>query len=147
MSKWNYSSHAKSYDKRAEYSIIAISKLIKKIKLKKNSEILEIGAGTAKLSKILCKLNFNLTATEPNKEIIKFGKKNTNKFTNINWIKCSAEKLKLNKRFKVVFFGSSFNVINKKKFFKKCKNILDKNGHIVCMWNHRNLKDPQQKKN
>ena len=49
--EWDYSSLAKYYDYRADYNIKLLLDLFQK--RKKNIKILEIGAGTGKLTKIL----------------------------------------------------------------------------------------------
>tara|TARA_B100000963_G_C22605587_1_gene662340 strand:+ start:495 stop:1265 length:771 start_codon:yes stop_codon:yes gene_type:complete len=144
---WDYSSLAKHYDLRADYSKILINKILKKIKCKKNYPVADIGAGTAKLTKLLCNNDLIVSAIEPNKNMRFYGEKNTNKFLNVNWSSGTGENttLKSNSIY-CVFFGSSFNTLNYKKAFKEINRILIRKGYFCCMWNHRYLKDVHQKK-
>jgi ubiquinone/menaquinone biosynthesis C-methylase UbiE len=145
---WDYSKLAKSYDARADYSNILINKIAKRIKLKKNYPVADIGAGTGKLTKLLVRNNYIVAAIEPNFHMMEFGKKNIIKYRKIfNWKKGTAEKTNLpNNSFYAVFFGSSFNVVNYTKAFKEIKRILIPKGYFCCMWNHRDLNDPFQKR-
>ena len=51
---WDYTTLARHYDLRADYSKILIKKILKKIKCKENYPVADIGAGTGKLTKLLC---------------------------------------------------------------------------------------------
>lgn len=143
---WDYSTLAQHYDLRADYSKLLIKNILKKIKCKKNYPVADIGAGTAKLTKLLCKNNLIVSAVEPNKNMRFYGEKNTRNLVNINWSTGTGESttLKSNSMY-CVFFGSSFNTLNYKKAFKEIKRVTIKNGFFCCMWNHRNLNNIHQK--
>ena len=144
---WDYTTLAKFYDLRADYSSILIKKILKKIKCKENYPVADIGAGTGKLTKLLCKNKLIVSAIEPNRNMRFYGEKNTEKLKNVNWSSGTGEvtTLKSNSMY-CTFFGSSFNTLNYKKGFKEIRRILIKNGYFCCMWNHRNLKNIHQKK-
>ena len=143
---WDYTNLANHYDLRADYSKILIKKILKKIKCQKNFPVADIGAGTGKLTKLLCENNLIVSAVEPNKNMRFYGEKNTKKFPNVNWSAGTGEDttLKSNSMY-CVFFGSSFNTVNYKKTFIEIKRVSIKNGFFCCMWNHRNLKNTHQK--
>lgn len=143
---WDYTNLAHHYDLRADYSKILIKKILKKIECQKNFPVADIGAGTGKLTKLLCENNLIVSAVEPNKNMRFYGEKNTKNFTNINWSTGTGENttLKSNSMY-CVFFGSSFNTLNYKKTFKEIKRVTIKNGFFCCMWNHRNFKNIHQK--
>ncbi len=144
---WDYSQLAKNYDHRAEYDSSLIKKILNDFGCKKNFPVADIGAGTGKLTKQLLKQDLIVSAVEPNLNMRKFGIKNCKDFNKINWSAATAENTGLfEKNIYAVFFGSSFNVVNYKKVFKELKRILIKNGHFCCLWNHRDLEDPLQKK-
>jgi hypothetical protein len=46
--------------------------------------------------------------------------------------------------FRLVTFGSSFNVCDRVLALKETKRILTSDGWFACMWNHRDLEDPIQ---
>ena len=146
--KWDYTSLAKDYDNRADYSKILIKEILKKIKCKENYSVAEIGAGTGKLTKEIVKKKLIIKAVEPNEAMRKIGVKNINKIkkNNVTWIAGTGEKNSLeNNSYYAVFFGSSFNVVNYEKIFKEIRRILIKDGYFCCMWNHRYLKNNLQK--
>ena len=143
---WDYSTLAKYYDLRADYSEKLIIKILKKIKCKSNYPVADIGAGTGKLTKLLCKNKLIVSAIEPNKKMRHYGERNTEKFSNVNWSSGTGELTSLNSNsFYCAFFGSSFNTVNVKKTLKEVKRILIKKGYFCCMWNHRYLKNIHQK--
>ena len=145
--KWDYSYLAKNYDHRAEYDKTLIKKILKFINCKANYPVGDIGAGTGKLTKLLLKENLIVSAVEPNLQMRKFGIKNCNKFSKVSWTIATAENTKLiDNSLYSIFFGSSFNVVDYKKVFKEIKRVLIKNGFFCCLWNHRDLTDPLQKK-
>lgn len=142
--EWDYSNLAKFYDFRADYSQKILLSLFKK--RKKHLNILEIGAGTGKLTKILLKHFKNVNAVEPNKNMMTIGKKNLKKFkTRISWYNIKAESMNFKKNyFDLIIFGSSFNVINTKKIFVKIKKNLKSNGEVFIIWNNRNFNNKFQ---
>lgn len=145
--KWDYSYLAKNYDHRAEYDKTLIKKILKFISCKANYPVGDIGAGTGKLTKLLLKEDLIVSAVEPNLQMRKFGIKNCNKFSKVSWTIATAENTKLiDNSLYAIFFGSSFNVVDYKKVFKEIKRVLIKNGFFCCLWNHRDLTDPLQKK-
>lgn len=144
--KWNYTDLASNYDVRADYSEKLIKKILKRFNCIKNYSVADIGAGTGKLTKVLCKYDLVVNAIEPNKKMTFYGKKNTMKFSNINWSYGTGENTTLkDNSIHSVFFGSSFNTVNYKKTFKEIKRILIKNGYFCCLWNHRFLENKHQK--
>ena len=143
---WNYSSLAKFYDLRADYSPNLIKKILLITKCKKYYPVADIGAGTGKLTKLLCSSGLIVNAVEPNKNMRLYGKQNTKLFDNLNWSTGSGEVTGLkDKSVYFVFFGSSFNTVNYKKASAEIKRIVIKNGYFCCMWNHRVLNNDHQK--
>jgi ubiquinone/menaquinone biosynthesis C-methylase UbiE len=50
------------------------------------------------------------------------------------------------KTFHAAFFGSSFNVVDQRSTLSEVRRILLPHGWFACMWNHRNLDDPVQRR-
>ena len=75
--------------------------------------MIDIGAGTGKLTKIIISKCKKVTAVEPNSAMRQIGIKNLQ--NKCHWVNGTAEKTNTNKKFTMCFFGSSFNVINHKK--------------------------------
>ena len=144
---WDYSKLASHYDQRADYSKKLIKRILIKINCKPFYPVADIGAGTAKLSKLLCNHNLILSAVEPNDNMRNIGIKNTKSYTNISWSTGVGEKTLLRSNsYYCVFFGSSFNTVNYSKTIKEIKRIVIERGYFCCLWNHRNLRDTHQKK-
>ena len=73
---WDYSERSHSYDKRAEYSSEAIQELLNKMRLCNNLKLVDIGAGTGKLTKHLVKSGCEVIAVEPNSNMQSYGRTN-----------------------------------------------------------------------
>ena len=141
---WNYTEHAKHYDKRADYSTIAICDLVKLTGCNTKSKIADIGAGTGKLTKELLKLKLNVQSVEPNEAMRAIGIANT-QGSSVTWSAGTGEKTGLKENsVNAAFFGSSFNVVNQTDCLKEVCRILKLKGWFACMWNHRKLDDPIQ---
>lgn len=140
---WDYSSHASSYDARADYSAKLIDRLLHQAGCAPSQPVADIGAGTGKLTKELVARKLAVCAIEPNDKMRKFGAKNV---PSVKWIDGTAENTGLHDNSVTgAFFGSSFNVADQKETVKEAYRILSPNGIIACMWNHRDLDDPQQR--
>ena len=144
--KWDYSTLASGYDDRADYDGDLIELVVKLQALDEKACLLDVGAGTGKLTKILVSNPFQVIASEPNSEMRRIGQINVKK-SNCEWRAEAAENLSLpNQSIDSVWFGSSFNVIEHKTFFEKFTQFAKRESWITCMWNHRNLEDPIQSK-
>ena len=143
---WDYSDRAATYDKRADYSLEAITKVLKLTECSNTTLVADIGAGTGKLTKALAAHSLTVHAVEPNDNMRTYGKKNTTNM-GVKWSEGIAEDTKLEKnRYHAAFFGSSFNVTDQVRALKEVDRILAPQGWFVCMWNHRDLNDPIQKR-
>lgn len=139
---WDYTKLAYFYDKRADYSNDAINKMLETIDAKPGDAVVDIGAGTGKLTKHLKSFGLRVTAVEPCNEMREIGIKNLAAIpgTDVIWMDTPGEETNLpDASFTNVFFGSSFNVVDADKMLSEVARILKPGGHIVCMWNHRDL--------
>ena len=143
--EWDYTDRAHTYDKRADYSDKAITKLLKKTGCSPDKPVGDIGAGTGKLTKMLLEFDLTVHAVEPNDNMRKYGIKNTED-KSIFWSEGTGEKTGLgDSSVYAAFFGSSFNVVNQQKTLEEVARILVPGGWFSCMWNHRDVNDPLQK--
>lgn len=146
---WDYSLQAKYYKFRPSYCEQAIDVLVKWVGARKDKSytVADIGAGTGNLAIMLLKRGFDVIAVEPNDEMASIGKKETSQFKNIKWIKATGISTALKKEsVNWAAFGSSFNVMDRNTALKEAHRILRKKGFFTCIWNHRDLEDPIQKK-
>lgn len=143
--EWNYTEHAQHYDKRADYSELAVSKLIAMTECQKDKLTADIGAGTGKLTKELLKLGLEVISVEPNAAMRELGIKNTHG-KKVEWRIGTGEETGIkDQSVQAAFFGSSFNVVNQHMALIEVKRILKPNGWFACMWNHRDLDENIQK--
>ena len=143
--EWDYTDRAHTYDKRADYSDKAITKLLKKTGCSPDKPVGDIGAGTGKLSKMLLEFDLTVHAVEPNDNMRRYGIKNTQD-KSIFWSEGTGEKTGLeDSSVYAAFFGSSFNVVNQQKTLEEVARILVPGGWFSCMWNHRDVEDSLQK--
>ncbi|MBI4616308.1 MAG: class I SAM-dependent methyltransferase [Planctomycetes bacterium] len=141
---WDYSAHAPHYDKRADYAGEAIDALLTLARLRKDVPIVDIGAGTGKLTRMLLARGFEVRAVEPNRAMRELGVQNTAGMR-VTWSEGTGEETLLPAAsFDLVTFGSSFNVTDRPRALREAARILAPRGWFACMWNHRDLDDPIQ---
>jgi ubiquinone/menaquinone biosynthesis C-methylase UbiE len=145
--EWNYTNLAKAYLKRADYSQSAIDKMISLASLNENDLVCDVGAGVAHLTLMLAAAKLRVSSVEPNDEMRKYGIERTTNLKNVSWTEGVGENTKQPANtFKLVTFGSSFNVCDRLLALAEVKRISQENGWFAAMWNHRNLNDPVQAK-
>ena len=143
--EWDYTERAHTYDKRADYNQKAVNKLLQKTGCSPDKPVVDISAGTGKLSKMLLNFGFTVRAVEPNDNMRKYGIENT-KNKSISWSEGTGENTGLNdSSVYAAFFGSSFNVVNQPMALKEVSRILVPGGWFGCIWNHRDVEDSLQK--
>ncbi len=141
---WDYTDRAADYDKRADYSYLAISKLVEHLGLQSGDMVADIGAGTGKLTVPLIQRGLSVMAVEPNDAMRSIGTSNT-KGQTATWSAGSGERTGLpDQSVKAAFFGSSFNVVDPTKALAEVVRIVAPGGGFACMWNHRDIDDPLQ---
>jgi ubiquinone/menaquinone biosynthesis C-methylase UbiE len=141
---WDFTPYAPFYDKRPDYSVDVIKRLLDHIGARPGQKVADIGAGTGKLIKHLLKRGLNVTAVEPNAAMRAIGIGNTLGHP-VRWCTGTAEATGLTGRqFNLVTFGSSFNVTDRIKAMEETARILAPGGWFACLWNHRDLSDPLQ---
>lgn len=143
---WDYTEHASHYDKRADYSGDAIKKLLNAIDCDPSRPVADIGAGTGKLTKELLSHGLTVRSVEPNDAMRAIGIQNT-KGKPATWSVGTGEATGLPASSAyAVFFGSSFNVVDQSLALSEVSRILVPHGWFACMWNHRDLDDPIQRR-
>lgn len=143
--EWDYTELAEAYLKRPGYADTAINEMMRISGVKKGDKVCDVGAGAAHLTLELAKFGLKVTAVEPNDAMRNNGIKRTKEFSDIVWVEGIGENTGLeSNQFKMVTFGSSFNVCNRQEALKESDKILTRGGWFACMWNHRNLDDPLQ---
>ena len=141
---WNYSEHAAHYDKRADYSEEGVRQLLSAMHCNAGDTVADIGAGTAKLTKLLVRYGLRVLAVEPNAAMREFGIRNT-AGADVQWSVGTGESTGVaDSSVSAAFFGSSFNVVEPAAALAEIRRIVSPFGWFACMWNHRELADPTQ---
>lgn len=161
MKQGDFTQVAKHYHNRPAYSPMLLEKLIACIndeqKNLKDLQIVEVGAGTGKLTKMLSEFGMQVLAVEPNDEMREEGIAYT-KDTNIKWQKGSGEEIGVQSGIADwVIMASSFHWTDPKKslpeFARILKNSAAQNssahtsthntsvggGYFTAIWNPRNI--------
>lgn len=142
---WDYTNLAEAYLKRPDYAQNAINKMLETADVVKGDIVCDVGAGAAHLTIKLAEADLVVYAVEPNDAMRANGIKRTERFGNVHWSEGVGEHTGMeDSMFKLVTFGSSFNVCNRLEALKESKRILKDYGWFACMWNHRDLNDPLQ---
>ena len=143
---WDYTSLAGAYLKRPGYAPTAINRLLEISDCCQTDEVCDIGAGAAHLTLLLAKYGLVISAIEPNDAMRKNGIARTKEFENVTWFNGTGENTNQKVgHFKLVTFGSSFNVCDRGSALKETARILKVKGWFACCWNHRQLNDPIQR--
>lgn len=143
--EWDYTNLAEAYLKRPDYAQSAIDKMLEIGNISKGDIVCDVGAGAAHLTIKLAEAGLVVYAVEPNDAMRANGIKRTEHFDNVHWSEGVGEHTGMeDSKFKLVTFGSSFNVCDRLEALNETKRILKEHGWFACMWNHRDLKDPLQ---
>jgi ubiquinone/menaquinone biosynthesis C-methylase UbiE len=142
---WDYSGLAKAYLARPQYADEAVNAMFSISDVTSGSRTCDVGAGVGHLTKHHIRNGFDVTAVEPNDAMREIGIRETTKLGSVIWKEGTGEETGLeDDSFKLVTFGSSFNVCDRLLALKETKRILTSSGWFACMWNHRDLEDPIQ---
>jgi ubiquinone/menaquinone biosynthesis C-methylase UbiE len=145
--KWDYTSLAEAYLKRPPYAEGAVDRIVSLAGLEPGDPVCDVGAGVAHLTIPLAVRKLDVTAVEPNDSMRALGVRRTKAFSNVLWHEGTGEKTGQGAgMFKLVTFGSSFNVTDRAAALQETSRILKTGGWFACLWNHRDLDDPLQAK-
>ena len=128
MKQGDFTEVAKHYHNRPAYSEMLLKKLIACINDEQqpigNLNIVEVGAGTGKLTKVLANLGCNVLAIEPNDNMRQEGIKAT-QGVNVKWQKGSGEETGVDSNYADwVIMASSFHWTDPKKSLPEFARIL-----------------------
>lgn len=143
MKQGDFTEVAKYYYNRPAYSALLIEKLIKCIndldKPINKIKVVEVGAGTGKLTKMLANFGLDIIAVEPNDAMREEGIKYT-KNTSIKWQSGSGEDTNIDSNSADwVIMASSFHWTDPNKSLPEFSRILNKDGYFTAIWNPRNI--------
>ncbi|WP_279176868.1 class I SAM-dependent methyltransferase [Campylobacter insulaenigrae] len=143
MKQGDFTNLAKHYHNRPAYNTMLISKLIKCIndQNKEQINVVEVGAGTGKLTKILAEeFKLNIDTVEPNDNMREEGIKFTQNCQNVTWHKGSGEATSMPSDYADwVIMASSFHWTDPNKSLPEFARVLHEGGYFTAVWNPRHI--------
>lgn len=125
---------------RPHYPKEIIPFLKREIGLTNKTVIADIGSGTGISSEIFLENGNTVYAVEPNKEMRKAAEEIYKKDRTFISVDAMAEKTSLKENsIDLVIVGQAFHWFDKIQTKKEFQRIIAPNGHLVLMWNDRNL--------
>lgn len=145
--EWDYSALADAYLERPPYSDQALKQLFERAGLVAGDLVCDIGAGVGHLTIPLVRAGFRVVAIEPNDAMRANGLRQTAGLPGVTWVEAGGEDTGQESGiFDFVTFGSSFNVLDRALALKETHRLLKPGRWFSCLWNHRDLDDPIQKR-
>lgn len=141
---WDYSALAESYVARPAYAAEAVDEIVSVAGVGQGERCCDVGAGTGKLTTALLDRGLQVDAVEPNAAMRAIGLDVTAARL-VTWFDATAEATGLaSGAYPLVAFGSSFNVVCRRRALEEAARLLRPDGWFACLWNHRELNDPMQ---
>ena len=131
------------YDLMNDFMSLGVHRLWKKSLLNMmnpsdNQKLIDVACGTGDIAKLFLKYvnkPSNVTCVDPNKHMLKKGKKKLNKFKNLNWVIAPAEKIPLADN-SFDFYTISFGLRNTKNLnfaLNEAYRLLKPGGRYLCL--------------
>lgn len=145
MKQGDFTEVAKYYHHRPAYSDILLEKLFACVNSQGRSRgdfrVAEVGAGTGKLTKMLCDMGLGVDAVEPNENMRLEGVAYT-KDCAVQWHEGSGEATGLkSSAYDWVMMASSFHWTDPAKSLPEFSRILKEGGYFTALWNPRDIKE------
>lgn len=145
--EWDYTELAEAYLKRPDYAQTALADIFRVAEMQPGAKVADLGAGVAHLTLPLLKQGFVVSAVEPNDAMRALGKQRTAGDDRVEWSEGTGEASGLpTSAYDLVTFGSSFNVCDRSLALKETYRLLKPCKYFACIWNHRDVDDPIQRR-
>lgn len=144
---WDYTELAAAYEHRPPYAPEAIDAIVSTAMLQPDDPTCDVGAGTGHLAVELLARGLRVAAVEPNDAMRGRGETRTARHPGVTWHAGTGEDTGLpGAQYRVVTFGSSFNVVDQSRALAEAHRLLRPDGWFACLWNHRDITDPLQRR-
>ena len=123
--EWDYTELAKAYLKRPDYAVEAIDRMLEIANVHRGGTeelVCDVGAGAAHLTLLLAKKGLTVHAVEPNDAMRANGVRRTADYDKVTWYEGVGEHTgQPSDTFRLVTFGSSFNVTNRQEALEESR--------------------------
>lgn len=144
--QWDYSALAQHYERRAPYAPDIVTALLAQTGIPAGAHALDIGAGTGRFSAMLAHAGLTVTAVEPNRAMRAIGIDKT-RGLDVSWHDATGEHTGVAAAsIALATYGSSLNVLDRGQALAESARVLSAAGWMACLWNHRDLDDPMQRR-
>lgn len=137
----SFNSIARLYEEaRPLYPKEALDRLFSAVPLQKAASILEIGAGTGKLSRLLLKRGFHITAVEPGRELVNV-LRTMGEAEQLEIVCSPFEAFSSASRFPLAIAAQSFHWIDRETGLQKLYDLLTPAGAFARIDNLKDVRD------
>ena len=127
---------------RPDYPAAAIAKIVERLDLRPGRTVLDLAAGTGKLTRLLVPSGANVLAVEPVREM---RAELERRVPGIATLGGTAERIPLNDGYlDAVTVGQAFHWFDTGKALREIHRVLRPGGGLALIWNARDERDPLQ---
>ena len=146
MKSGDFTELAKHYINRPSYSKPLLQAILRIAgsDRKKDFSIVEVGAGTGKLTKMILELGYPVVAVEPNSEMREEGIKFTEAFKQVTWQEGTGEETGVESGVADwLVMASSFHWTDPNRSLPEFARVLVDDGYFTAVWNPRDLQSSE----
>lgn len=121
---------------RPSYPAELIGDVVTLSGIQADGEILEVGSGTGKATRLFARRGFSILCLEPGQNLIDVAKAQLSDFPQVRFERSRFEEWEANQRkFDLLISAQAFHWVPQEVRFVKAANVLKSQGHLALFWN------------